>query len=76
MPKNSNKKWSPEEDGRLLELHAAGKPQALIGVALGRSTGSIVGRLGVQRGLPKSAMPGRVTAFNDGRRTVVMSLGF
>jgi hypothetical protein len=47
MPKNSNKKWSPEEDGRLLELHAAGKPQALIGVALGRSTGSIVGRLGV-----------------------------
>jgi hypothetical protein len=47
MPKNSNKRWTPEDDKLLLELKAAGKPQAVIGVALGRSIGSIVGRLGV-----------------------------
>jgi hypothetical protein len=47
MPKNSNKKWTLEEDGRLLELKAAGKSHGLIGVALGRSTGSIIGRLSV-----------------------------
>jgi hypothetical protein len=47
MPKNSNKKWTPEEDGRLLELKAAGKPHGVIGVALGRSTGAIIGRLSI-----------------------------
>jgi hypothetical protein len=47
MPKNSNKKWTPEEDGRLLELKAAGKPYSVIGVELGRTTGSIMGRLSV-----------------------------
>jgi hypothetical protein len=45
MPKNSNKQRTPEDDKRLLELSASGKPHAMIGVALGRSTGSIVGRL-------------------------------
>jgi hypothetical protein len=45
MPKNSNKKWTSEENGRLLELKAAGKPYGVIGVALGRSTGAIIGRL-------------------------------
>jgi hypothetical protein len=38
---------TPEEGKQLLELKAAGKPHAVIGVALGRSVGSIVGRLGV-----------------------------
>jgi hypothetical protein len=47
MPKNSNKKWTPEDDQRLLELTAAGKPHVMIGAALGRSAGSITGRLGV-----------------------------
>ena len=45
MPKNCNKPWTPEDDKRLLELKVAGKSHGAIGVALGRSTGSIVGRL-------------------------------
>ena len=47
MPKNSNKKWASEEDLRLLELVATGKRHVLIGPVLGRSLGSITGRLGV-----------------------------
>jgi hypothetical protein len=47
MPKNSNKKWTPEEDERLLELKATGKPHGVIGVGLGRSTGAIIGRLSI-----------------------------
>jgi hypothetical protein len=47
MPKNSNKPWTPEDNRRLLELKAAGKSHGAIGVALGRSTGSIIGRLSV-----------------------------
>jgi hypothetical protein len=47
MPKNSKKKWTPQEDTRLLELKAAGKPHGVIGVELGRSTGSIIGRLSI-----------------------------
>jgi hypothetical protein len=47
MPKNSNKKWTPEEDERLLELVATGKPHLMIGAALGRTAGAIVGRLSI-----------------------------
>jgi hypothetical protein len=47
MPKNSNKKWTPQEDTRLLELKAAGKPHGVIGAELGRTTGSIMGRLSI-----------------------------
>jgi hypothetical protein len=47
MPKNSNKPWTPEDDSRLLELWAAGKPHFLIGPALGRTTGAIEGRLSI-----------------------------
>ena len=43
MPKNE--KWSAEDDRRLLELKAAGKADAVMGHALGRSTGSIAARL-------------------------------
>jgi hypothetical protein len=60
MPKNSNKKWTPEDEKLLLELKAAGEPQAVIVVALGRSIGSIVGRLGVlitRSGLRRAASP-------------------
>jgi hypothetical protein len=47
MPKNSNKKWTPEDDKRLNEMVASGKHHALIGAALGRSGGSIAGRLSI-----------------------------
>ena len=43
MPKNE--KWSAEDDRGLLELKAAGKADAVMGHALGRSTGSIAARL-------------------------------
>jgi hypothetical protein len=49
MPNNSNKKWSPEDDERLLELAATGKPHVLIGAVLKRSTVSVTGRLGTLR---------------------------
>jgi hypothetical protein len=47
MPKNSNKRWTPEEDNRLLELVATGKPRLKIGPALGRTTVAIEGRLSI-----------------------------
>jgi hypothetical protein len=47
MPKNSNKPWTSEDDSRLLELWAAGKPHVLIAPALGRSLASITGRLSI-----------------------------
>jgi hypothetical protein len=40
-----NEKWTVQDDRRLLELKAAGKAEAVIGHALGRSTGSISARL-------------------------------
>jgi hypothetical protein len=45
MPKN--KKWTSQDDRRLLALKAAGKAHAVIGHVLGRSTGSINGRLAI-----------------------------
>jgi hypothetical protein len=47
MPRNNNKPWTPEDDKRLLELKVARRSNGAIGVALARSTGSIIGRLGV-----------------------------
>jgi hypothetical protein len=47
MPKNSNKRWTDEEDTRLLELAASGKPHVMIGAVLKRSSASITGRLSV-----------------------------
>jgi hypothetical protein len=35
MPKNSNKPWTSEDDRRLLELAATGKPHVLIGGFVG-----------------------------------------
>jgi hypothetical protein len=37
MPKKSNKKWTPEEDKRLLELAATGKLHVMSDAELGRS---------------------------------------
>jgi hypothetical protein len=45
--KNNNKPWTAEDDGRLLTLREAHESHGAIGVALGRSTGSIIGRLSV-----------------------------
>jgi hypothetical protein len=47
MPKNSNKKWTAEDEKRLLELVATGKPHLMIGAALGRTAGAIAGRLSI-----------------------------
>ena len=63
MPKNSNKPWTPEDDRRLLELKAAGKSHGAIGVALGRSTGSIIGRLSVLN--TRTARLKRAVTSND-----------
>jgi hypothetical protein len=49
MPKNSNKRWTPEEDKRLLELAATGSLHVMIGAELGRSGEAITGRLGVRK---------------------------
>jgi len=45
MLKNSHRPWPPDDDRRLLDLHAAGKSRARIGVALRRSTEAIGARL-------------------------------
>jgi hypothetical protein len=49
MTKNSNRKWSPKDDERLLVLAATGKPHVFIGAVLKRSTVSVTGRLGILR---------------------------
>jgi hypothetical protein len=63
VPKNSNKPWTPDEDRRLLALKAARKSHGAIGVALGRSTGSIIGRLSVLN--TRTARLKRVATSND-----------
>ena len=47
VPANSNKKWTLDEDKRLLELQAAGKSNFLIAAELRRSSGAVYGRLSV-----------------------------
>jgi hypothetical protein len=47
VPVNSNKKWTPDEDKRLLQLKAAGKSNISIAAALRRSIGSVHGRLAI-----------------------------
>jgi hypothetical protein len=47
VPVNSNKKWTPDEDKRLLQLKAAGKSNVSIAAALRRSIGSVHGRLAI-----------------------------
>ena len=49
MARNSSKQWTPEDEKRLLELEAAGKPRVMIAAALHRSAGSISSRLGILR---------------------------
>jgi hypothetical protein len=63
MPKNSNKPWTADDDKRLLELKAAGTSHGAIGVALGRSTGSIMARLSILN--TKTARLKRAATSND-----------
>jgi DNA-binding NarL/FixJ family response regulator len=49
VPVNSNNKWTPEEDKRLLELQAAGKSNFSIAAELRRSVGAVLGHLSVLR---------------------------
>jgi hypothetical protein len=53
----------PEEDERLLELKATGKPRGVIGVGLGRSTGAIIGRLSILN--TRTARLKRAATSND-----------
>jgi DNA-binding NarL/FixJ family response regulator len=45
MARNSNDRWTPEEDKRLLKLRADGKSNILIAAALRRSLGSVQARI-------------------------------
>ena len=55
MPANSNNKWTPEEDKRLLELQAAGKSSFSIAAEFRRSVGAVHGRLSVLKAKEKFA---------------------
>ena len=50
MAKNSSKQWTPEDDQRLLQLHAAGKSRFAIAAALRRTPGSIHSRVYILKG--------------------------
>jgi hypothetical protein len=47
MPKRSSTKWTPEDDERLLALHAARKSNVIIAAALRRSKSAITSRLSI-----------------------------
>ena len=73
MPKNSNKRWTVEEDTRLLELAASGKPHVMIGAELKRSSGSITGRLSVLKTMANRLSNAGATAeeyANDQREII------
>jgi hypothetical protein len=59
MARNSNDRWTDEEDQRLLALRAARKPSVVIAAALRRSEASVVGRIYV---LKKRAATGGAVA--------------
>ena len=63
MGKNSNAKWTPEEDRKLLELKAAGKSAVVIAAALHRTEASVVSRLGVLKS--RFAKSGQVGPIDD-----------
>jgi DNA-binding CsgD family transcriptional regulator len=47
VPAKSNKRWTPKEDKRLLELRAAGKSSFSIAAELRRSVEAVLGHLSV-----------------------------
>jgi hypothetical protein len=70
MPKNSNKRWTVEEDTRLLELAASGKPHVMIGAELKRSSGSITGRLSVLKTMANRFSRAAEEQANDQREII------
>jgi hypothetical protein len=78
MPANSNNKWTPMEDKRLLELEAVGKSIFSIAAEFRRSIGSVRGRIFVLKarekftsnpGTKQSKMPLRKRwTLNDDKR--------
>jgi DNA-binding NarL/FixJ family response regulator len=66
MARNSNERWTPEEDKRLLKLRADGTSNILIAAALRRSLSSVQGRIYVIR---KRAAGRANAALADRKRT-------
>jgi DNA-binding NarL/FixJ family response regulator len=66
MARNSNERWTPEQDRQLLKLRADGKPNILIAAALARSLSSVQGRVYVMR---RRAAGRANAALADGKRT-------
>jgi hypothetical protein len=61
MGKNSNAKWTPGDDRKLLELKAAGRSAVIIAAALHRTEASVVSRAGVLKSrFAKSGQVGRI----------------
>jgi hypothetical protein len=54
MVGNKYRRWTQEDDLRLLELRAVGRSAISISAALKRSTGAVHGRLSILRALAKS----------------------
>ena len=57
MAGNKYRLWTPEDDRRLLDLHAAGRSAISISAALKRSREAVQGRLSILRALAKSPQP-------------------
>jgi hypothetical protein len=66
MARNSNDRWTPAEDKRLLKLRADGKSNILIAAALRRSLGSVQGRIYL---IGKRAAGGAKVTPSDRKRT-------
>jgi hypothetical protein len=54
MVRNKYRRWTQEDDRRLLELRAAGRSAVSISAVLKRTVGSVLGRLSILRALAKS----------------------
>ncbi len=54
---NSGRRWTAEEDARLLELHRDGQSNQKIGIALDRTTGAVRNRLKALTARPADEPP-------------------
>jgi hypothetical protein len=66
MAKNSNERWTPEEDKRLLQMRADGKSYVFIATTLHRTLSSVEARIFVVR---RRAAGGAKVTPTDGKRT-------
>jgi hypothetical protein len=67
MPKNSNEPWKASDDELLLEPKADGRSDKAMAVALGRSTGSIAGRLSLLNTIASRLKGDQATAASKTR---------